>query len=366
MQGRAILRSRALWIIFGVLVVLIAARAALPIVVERFVNDKLDELDGYSGGVEDIDISLWRGAYQIEGLRIVKTGGQVPVPFMSARIIDLSVEWKALLEGSIVAEIELFGPKLNFVVAEKPKQSQTEVDSSWTDTVKDLVPFEINRVAIHNGRIHYRDFESDPKVDVFIQKLNATARNLTNSEDLSGSLYATVRGTALAMGSGEIDISGKLNPYAPQPTFDFDFTLHDLELKQLNPFLQAYANVDAEAGTLSVDCEIAASDGRFRGYVKPFVRNLQLLRWDEEKEGFFGKLWEGVAEVITEVFEDQSKSQVATRIPFSGSVDAPKADLWSTIGGLLKNAFLESLRRGLEKNIGIGRDSKVAAKQEKE
>ncbi|HKU44662.1 MAG TPA: hypothetical protein VJR89_41165, partial [Polyangiales bacterium] len=73
-----------------VVVLLVGARLALPYVVLRYVNKTLDELPGYSGSVADIDISLWRGAYQIKGLRVVKTGGHVPVPFVSAWLIDLS------------------------------------------------------------------------------------------------------------------------------------------------------------------------------------------------------------------------------------------------------------------------------------
>lgn len=353
-------RSRWLVALGVVALVLVAARVALPVVLERFVNEKLDELDGYSGSVQDIDVSLWRGAYQIEGLRIVKTGEKVPVPFVSARVIDLSVQWKALLDGSIVAEIELFGPKLNFVNAKQPTERQTKVDESWTDTVKDLVPFEINRVAIHNGQVHYRDLESKPRVDVFVQDLNATLRNLTNSEKLGGNLYASFRAEALAMGSGKIKCEGKLNPYAKYPTFDFAFSLDGLKLKQVNEFLQAYANIDAEAGTISLDAEFSASDGKFRGYAKPFIDDLQVLKWNEEKEGFFGKLWEAVAEAAGELLEDQDKDRIATRIPFSGSIDSPSADVWTTIGGLLKNAFLEALRRGLEGSIKVGGDTKLS------
>jgi hypothetical protein len=82
----------------------------------------------------------------------------------------------------------------------------------------------------------------------------------------------------------------------------------------------------------------------------------------EEKEGFFGKLWEGVAELVGEIFEDQGKDRIATRIPFRGQVENPDTDLWATIGGILKNAFLESLRRGLEGSIGGGKNAKLSAK----
>jgi hypothetical protein len=348
------------WLIIAAVVIVIgvAFRIALPVVVARYVNKTLNGLDGYTGRIEDIDISLWRGAYQIQGLRILKTGGKVPVPFVAASEIDLSVEWMALFHGSIVAEIELYEPKLNFVNAKSPAQSQSKVDKSWTDTVRALVPFDINRFAIHDGQVHYRDFETEPHVDVFVQQINATARNLTNSDSFDNNLYASFEGRALAMGSGKIGFHGKLNPYAKQPTFDFDFALDGLELKQLNPFLKAYANVDAEAGTISLDTELGASGGKFKGYAKPFIQNLKLLDWDKEKEGFFHKLWEGAAQVVSEVLTDQSKDRVATRIPFSGSIDSPSADIWTTIGGLLKNAFLVSLRRGLE---GSGATSKGSA-----
>lgn len=343
-------RPRTWLIIAGVFVaVLIAIRLALPTVVLRYVNRTLTHLDGYNGHVADIDISLWRGAYQIKGLAIEKTGGKVPVPFLETPLIDLSVEWKALLHGSIVAEIELSEPKLNFVNSKSPEKSQSKVDKSWTDTVRELVPFEINRFAIDDGQVHYRDFEADPRVDIFVQKLNVVARNLTNSESFDKSLYATFDGSALAMGSGKIHFKGSVDPYAHKPTFQFDFAMNGLQAKQLNPFLKAYANVDAEAGTVSVDTSVEAKKGRFNGYVKPFIKDLKVLNWDEEKEGFFQKLWEGVVQVIGDVLENHKKDQIATKIPLSGSFDNPDVGTWSAIGGVLKNAFIVALRRGLER-----------------
>jgi len=349
-------RTRHIWLIAALTLIttLIAVRVALPAVIARVVNQKLDQLDGYSGHLADIDLSLWRGAYQIEGLRIEKTNGKVPVPFVSVDVIDLSVEWKALLQGSIVAEIDLYSPKLNFVNSKSPEKSQSKVDESWTETVRGIVPFEINRVTIHDGQVHYRDLESKPRVDVFVKQLEATALNLTNSEDLGGTLYATIDASAVAMGSGKVKFGGRIDPYAEHPTFDVKFSLDGLKLKQVNEFLQAYANVDAEKGTFSMDAEFSASKGKFRGYAKPFVKDLQVLRWEDEKEGFFGKLWEGAVEVVSEILTNQPREQIATRIPFSGSFDKPETNIWSTIAGVLQNAFLQSLRRGLEGSVKVG------------
>src|SRR5688572_70920 len=79
---------------------LIGVRAVLPIAIERYVNRTLDGMEGYDGRIEDVDLGLWRGAYRIEGIRLVKTDGRVPVPFFSAREVDLSLQWSALLDGA--------------------------------------------------------------------------------------------------------------------------------------------------------------------------------------------------------------------------------------------------------------------------
>lgn len=366
-QSRDFWRSKKLMVPLGIAVLLVGVRALLPEVIERYANRTLDELEGYSGQIEDVDLQLFRGAYQIEGARIVKTGGKQPVPFFSAAEIDLSVEWGALLDGAIVAEIDLKSPKLNFVTAsskpeaEQKQREQIEPSDNWTEVVQDLVPFNINRFSIADGEIHFRDFSSEPQVDIYLQDLNAEARNLTNSEDRSGSLVATFEGRGTAMGSGRLRFDGAVDPYAKKPTFEADFRLSQLDLRQLNPYLRAYANVDVERGTFAVDAEFAAKQGRFEGYVKPFVEDLDVLRWKDESESFPNKLWQGLVEVASELLEDQSKDRTATRIPFEGRLEQPDVGVWSAIGNLLRNAFLEALRRGLEGSVEI---EKVGGKDE--
>ena len=56
-------------------------------------------LDSYDGHVDDIDLALWRGAYRIDGIRIVKTGAEHSTPFFSADRVDFSVEWRSLMRG---------------------------------------------------------------------------------------------------------------------------------------------------------------------------------------------------------------------------------------------------------------------------
>lgn len=67
--------SRLLIVIGTVLAVLIAARIALPIVLQKQINQRLQKIPDYHGHVEDVDVSLLRGAYSMNGIVIRKLSG---------------------------------------------------------------------------------------------------------------------------------------------------------------------------------------------------------------------------------------------------------------------------------------------------
>jgi hypothetical protein len=343
---------------------IVTARLIAPIYILGYVNRTLQGLDGYTGHVNDIRLGIWRGAYVIRGITIEKTTEKLPVPFVSVDQVDISIHWDALLKGSIVGEIELLKPELNIVaehkketkeeqqVEEREKERAKTGDSSWQTQVKQLVPLDINRIGIEGGAVHFRDPYGEPKVDVVVSNIRGEVTNLTNSEELNKDMVANASFRALALKSGDVSLDGKIDPYAELPTFELAAKLENLQIKELNDFLKAYANVDAEKGTLSVYTEVKSEKGRFKGYVKPIIRDLDVLRWKEEKEGFFGKLWEGVVEVGKGILENDDKQQVATRIPMSGRIDKPDADIVATVIYILRNAFVEALRRGLEPTLG--------------
>jgi hypothetical protein len=45
---------------------------------------------------------------------------------------------------------------------------------------------------VHNGEVHYGDFNKEPKVDVVIDRVQRVATNLTNSKKLSETLDADI------------------------------------------------------------------------------------------------------------------------------------------------------------------------------
>ncbi len=310
-------------------------------------------MDGYYGHVEDIDLALIVGAYKIKSIKLDKTGGKIPVPFFVADEIKLSVEWRALFHGGIVGEIEVFNPIINFVKGPTKETSQTGIDSSWQDIVDDLMPLKINSFEINNGEIHYQDFHSSPKVDVFAHDIHILAENLSNVSDSSVLLPSTVVGSAGIYG-GKATMNMKLDALNKVPTFDVNAELTNLNLVEVNDFLKAYGNFDVQKGNFGLYVEAAAKNNKIIGYTKPIIKDLDVINWKEEKEDPLGqRLWETLIGFGGWVFKNKSEDQVATKVEFTGDLDNPNVPVWIIITEALRNAFIQALYPSLENNVNI-------------
>src|SRR5437762_2544259 len=195
-----------------ILIMLVIVRALLPFWVRDYVNRKLSEIPDYRGHVQAVTLHLWRGAYQIHNVEIVKTTGHVPVPFFSAPLIDLSVEWRALFDGSFVGNIDFFHPKMNLVNAATKENSQVGVDRPWTDKIRQLFPLKFNRFTVREGELHYRDFSKKPQVDVVLDRVQMVATNLTNSKKLSKTFIAEIQLEGRPLGSALVRSQIALDP----------------------------------------------------------------------------------------------------------------------------------------------------------
>ncbi|MDB5102729.1 MAG: hypothetical protein JWP91_418 [Fibrobacteres bacterium] len=351
--GKRRLRKTALWIA-AILLILIGIRAAMPPVILHIVNRKLDQIPEYRGHIDDVDLAILRGAYQIEGVSLEKINGASRAPFFSAEMVDLSVEWGALMHGSLVGEVELWNPKLNFVVAKSKKESQTSIDSSWEDRSKEMFPLDINRFEVHQGEVHFRDLTRTPKVDIHLDHLEALAKGLTTRPRAGEALPATFHATGRAMNHANLRVDLKLNPMAKDPTFDLDAELTGLKLTALNDFLKAYAKVDAEGGTFSLYTEMAANKGSFKGYVKPLAKDVKIFSPGKKDEGgVLETIWEAMVAGVTNIMENKPKQQVATQVPLAGKFSNPQAGIWRSVGYLLRNAFISALRPNLTHSVGF-------------
>jgi len=345
--------TRGRIILFSILLLIIAVRILFPYFLLKVVNQKLNEIDGYSGHIDDIDLNLYRGAYRIRGLDLMKTGGEIPVPFFSVNAIDISLEWAALLDGAIVAEISLDRPEINFVNGPTEATTQTGVDDKdWQTVVDELVPLQINKFEVIDGEVHFRDYNKSPKVDLIMANIQVLATNLSNSKDSKELLPSTLTASAAGL-DGTVKVNMKLDALSKLPLFDFNAQVDKVNMVKLNPFFQAYANFDVNKGDFSLYTEFAGRDGKFSGYAKPLINDLDVVTFSKEEGTIAQIAWESVVGSVAEIFQNQRKDQLGTQIPISGNFNNPEINFWATIGITLRNAFIQSLNPKLNNTVSI-------------
>ncbi len=335
------------------LLLMVVLNLALEPVAKHYVNKELGKLEGYQGHVEDIDIALWRGAYKIEGLYIEKIGSKAPEPFFGANVIDISVQWAALFKGAIVGEVIIDQPKLNFAVEPSTGEVQTGGNNDWTETVKNLVPIQINRFVINQAQIFYKDPTSNPKISVELKRFDLLATNLGNADDSDSLLPAHLTASGNMSGNGKLRISADLNPLKKIPDFDLSLELNALDLTYLKDLTEAYANFTFKDRRLFLSSEFAMKDGQFKGYVKPLLKNVQVIDLDNKESSFWRKAWEVAVGTVMELFENQRKDQFGTKVPFEGNVNDTEVGSINTLANVLRNAFIQAFNNDVDQTINI-------------
>lgn len=295
-------------IVLSVVVVLIIIRLILPYVVLHYANKTLSNVNGYYGHIDDIDLSIYRGAYIINDIYLNKVDSvsKQQTSFFKSGDIDLSVEWGALLHGSIVGELTFNSPELIFT---KDKTDLTDVKKDTTDfrkLLKDFMPLKVNRFEVNDGTIHYADNTTSPIVDIALNQTQILALNFKSVIDEKNELPSTITAKAIAY-EGTLNFNIKLNALADNATFDLNAEIKNTNLVLLNDFFKAYGNFDVRHGNFGLYTEMASKDGKFKGYVKPIIKNLDVVGPEDRHDNFFNKIWEQIVGAAGVIFKNKKK-----------------------------------------------------------
>jgi hypothetical protein len=344
-----------LGVVLVVGVVLVGARVALPYWLESYVNRTIDRSPDYTGGIGEVDVHLWRGAYTVHDMRVFKRTHSVPVPFFECPRLDFSLFWGALAHGQARGKIRMEKPRLNFVHGPTSEESQTGSDQPWLGIVDDLYPFRIDRADIVDGDIHFEAFHKDPQVDVYLSQVNGRLENLTNVENTTDPLIATITASGRVMESGRLEFRMDMDPRSRLPTFDLALRLVDMDVRRLNALALAYGDFDFEEGWFDLVLELSAREGHVEGYAKPLFRGLRVLSVkDVRADTPLQLLWETLVGVVGAVFKNQERDQFGTRLTLAGDLDDPRTNILEIVGNVLRNAFVRAYLPRIEGRVAPG------------
>ncbi|MGB3608569.1 MAG: DUF748 domain-containing protein [Psychroserpens sp.] len=331
-----------------ILIILIGFRLYLPTLVKNEVNKVLADIPGYYGQVNDIDISLIRGAYVINGMYLNKVNAKSQVPFINFEKTDISIEWKSLFEGKIVSEIIMTRPEIIYVMEDQQTEGETPDVEDWTKALTELVPVDINHFEVHQGKIAFVELQADPNIDLHFDKLELTADNLRNVKSKDRTLPSPIVASAISIGNGSLKLKGAMNIIKEIPDMNIEFALEKADITALNNFTRHYTGIDFESGTFELFSEIAIADGYLKGYMKPLLTDSKLIG---KEDGFLGVLWEGLVGFFKFTLKNQSTDTVATKIPLEGNLNDVKASILPTVANIFGNAWISAFNGDIDDEI---------------
>lgn len=341
------------YIIPGIIIlVLIAFRLYLPTLVKNQINQQIDAVEGYFGDVDKVTMQLFRGSVQLHDLTIYETASADPsAPFLQLRYSDYNIHWGALFDGRLVGEIYMDSLIVNFTVS-KEKEPMEEERINLAARLEELMPFRINIFQITNGQFSFRDPTIDPTLHVYLSDFFLLAENLANVTYPNDTLPASFRVESQIMESGFVTSGGHLNIMAQIPEFEFDLELEEVQLAQFNDFTSAYASLQIEEGLMNMYMEAVALDGYIDGYLKPVIENL-VIETQAPNESVLQDVYEGLSDAVAGLLENPNTDNIGTRVPFEGRIDNPDVATWDAAWTLIRNAFFESVTKGVEGVIEV-------------
>jgi hypothetical protein len=357
---------RLLWTLAVIAGLLVTGRLLLNPLVKSRTQKILNGLDGYRGTFDDVSISLYKLSYTIDGLKLVQVpaprGGSDKRPFFFAQRIQLGLHWRDLIhKHELVGTVELDNPKINLVAGDDDEADQTKPqDPRLGDKLKKLLPLDVDRIELKQAEVAFSDDTSKGAPAIWLHELDATIENIATRVGLTHGEPTTVAASGTLQKTGQVSIFVTADPLDKMLGFSGRASVEGLSLQDVGNFLVKKADLAPERGSIDLFAEFDAHDGRISGGVKPVLKDVHVK---PAKGGVVPAIKAWVGNAALRIFSDRvpGRNAVAVVVPMEGTVSGPKAQLWPTVWGVLRNAFVTGLESGFARLPEAGHGAEKGA-----
>lgn len=330
-------------IAISIIGILIGVRMVLPYFIKNYLNDYMEhKISGYTGHMEGFGLSLYRGAYQVEELTFKKKDGKIETPFIAFKKADISVSWKGLFQGKILANLVVDEPKLNFVDSKKKGGRQLgmeEKPQNFVDVYKKIVPFDLETLKFNDGEIHFFNKDSSLPIDIFMNKVQLEASNIHNTKEDDSKLFSKYKVTSKIQNKGNLESEGSFDLLSSPLSFNAKLKIEKVHLVDLNKFFLAYGPLDLTSGTFYLYLELASKKGKVKGYIKPIFEKVKVISGKENMNTFKRFGFEYGTAILNLFFRNGKTLDVATKIPVEGDLKNPKFKFWPAFKTAFSNTW---------------------------
>jgi membrane protein len=359
--------TRKVVLLVGLGTAAVVTRAVLPSLLTRLVNALMEQIPGFKGHIEAIEFNVMKGQIGVRGISVHQVNGFDQGQSLQTELLALQLDWKRLLGGKIVGEIEIDSPRLFLNLAALNhcgvKQIENKTESaannthlaeekrrpSWQEKVANLYPFKISQIRLQDGQIRIEDIAGVHDESLRLEELKVIGENITNTTDISPSLMSRISCNARVMSEGNLVLTGEGYPFAAAPTFNIDFKTERVDLRELRGVINRFLELDVRNGLMDLYVEAAAKEGHLQGYTKPIFDHLEIQ--PPSNGGFAAKLRGYAAKVATTIGRNKRRDRIATTMSFEGPINDPSLDIAGAITQFFRNAFATALSASSENRL---------------
>ena len=335
--------------ITAIIVLAVTVILLLPILLRRRFNRILGLSDDFIGRVDRVTINLFASRVNAYDVRVDsrRKPGHEPVVFIPHMVINF--KWSAVFRRMRDLTIQVNEPRVVMVEDKHPETPAApgKEPANLKNLLSKLPAFYAD-IEVRDGSFQYVGTVADVAADIPITSLYFTIHSLTNRSIPKH--ISPIEATATVF-EGHAVLHANLLPLADTLTFAVTLELQGVNLVLLNNFLRRYARVDVSYGRLDVYAELGVAAGVFKGYIKPILKNLDFTGTSDRRDGFFQKVWERGVALGLKLLENHRKGEIATKIPFQGTLENPNVSIGTALVGIFKNAFIRSVKPSLDNAV---------------
>jgi len=257
----------------------------------------------------------------------------------------------------VAAALKLVEPNIRLFHAAPPPQADSgKDDGNNANTppaevidldreLRKITPLDVDHVDILDGQLAFIDTSRAERPELWLHDLQLSVENLTTRLHLGDGRPALLTASGTLARSGKVTIFITAEPFEQGLTFSGRASIIGLSTAELYRFIEPATDLQAPEGTIDIFVEFDCRNGELTGGVKPVVKNVKLKPTNKNPFAVI-KAW--AADLAVKIFSDrvERRNALATVVPIEGKLTAPDVQVWPTILGVLRNAFVEGLTSG--------------------
>jgi hypothetical protein len=275
-------RKNRKWPYFGILflvITLMLARIAAPLIAENLINQKGDDGKGYHYRVAEVSMNIFRGEINLRDLKVFNPENMVI--FAEAPAVALSFQWADLIRGEHIFEVK--ADQLNLILSK-----------ALFDEIQRIKDQTNNKV----GSPFYLD-----KFIALFERIYIIEADETNSRTILTLMNSKVIGTELAIGDinlksefsfngtiaegGSIDLKGKTIKKESSTPWTIQGKMTNIRPDVLEKLTGNKLPIDINKSNLNADIVAHSQKGQIEGTLTPNITEFNLR---EEKKSQWGDI----------------------------------------------------------------------------